>query len=252
MSKLKVALLEDSKELLKDLKCTLEEIGLVEVVAVATTSDEFLKKVALAKPDAVLLDIDLNGDSMTGLDIARKLKLPVVFLTGKMASYFAEIPGLDVDLGPAPVKFLTKPITSDKLNGLLPKFIHEVRTLAKPATVKLRLKDDEMSKSFSLDSIVCLCTDKREGSASLNKVIHFKDRPPGVLVDFSFGKMDEVGFPKEQFLTIHKSFRVNAGYIAEFHGDRLIVRAMNGSGKLEPLELPVSEDYRPAIRKRLA
>ena len=45
MTKLRVAILEDSKELLKNLKEDLEETELVEVVAAAYTSESFLEKV---------------------------------------------------------------------------------------------------------------------------------------------------------------------------------------------------------------
>jgi DNA-binding LytR/AlgR family response regulator len=250
MSKLKVAILEDSKVLLKDLKQMLDDIDLVEVVAAATTSEDFLTKVGDTTPDALLLDIDLNGDGMNGLDIARKLKLPVLFLTGKMASYFAEMPELDADIGHAPLKYLTKPITTDKLNSVLPKFIHEVRTLMKPATVNLRLKNEEMSRTFELDSVVFLAADKEAGSASGNKEIHFTDRKPGVLVDFSFTSMEEKGFPKEQFLTIHKSFRVNATHVLGMEDDDVLVKAMDVQGRVVEKRLPVSENYRPAIRAR--
>ena len=121
----------------------------------------------------------------------------------------------------------------------------------KPAIVKLRLKDEEMIRPYELASVVLLSTDKVHGSESNNKVIHFKYREPGVLVNFSFKKMAELGFPPEQFLTVHKSFRVNAEHISEFHGDRLIVIAMIDKCRTEPIVVPVSEDYRPAIRKRL-
>lgn len=45
MGKIKIAILEDSRVLLKDLKIDFEKTGLVEVVAWATNSIEFIDKV---------------------------------------------------------------------------------------------------------------------------------------------------------------------------------------------------------------
>jgi DNA-binding LytR/AlgR family response regulator len=248
MSKLKVALLEDSIHVLKDLKMEMEDTGLVQVVAWATTSTEFLEKVKTVQPDILVLDIDLNGDAMSGLDVAAKLKLPVLFVSGKMASYVDGVSGIDVQLRYVPVKYITKPITSDKLNAILPKFIQQVRAMSKPQGVTLTLKD-EGRRTIDLDSIVCLCAEKDTGSSSGNKEIHFIDRKPAVLVDFSFTTMDEKGLAKDQFLTIHKSYRVNATHAKPLDGEVMRVMVMDAQGKVVEKVLPVSENYRPGIRK---
>ncbi|MBK9177853.1 MAG: response regulator [Flavobacteriales bacterium] len=249
MSLLKAALLEDSMTLLQDLKLELEDTGFVQVVAWATGAQEFLEKVRTAQPDILLLDVDLNGDAMNGLDVAAKLRLPVLFVSGKMREYYEGVASLNAELKEVPVQYITKPVTADKLNAVLPKFIQEVRAMAKPRGITLTLKD-EGKKSFALNSIVYLCADKETGSASNNKEIHFIDRKPAVLVDFSFTAMEEKGLPKEQFLTAHKSFRVNAVHIEGRVGDDLVVKAMNAEGKVVEKRLPVSENYRPAVRER--
>jgi len=249
MSKLKAALLEDSPSILKDLKMELEDTGLVQVVAWATNSADFLDKVRVTQPDILLLDIDLNGDGMSGLDVAMKLKLPVLFVSGKLRENIDRLSELNQHLKEVPVTFVTKPITADKLNAILPKFIQQVRAMAKPQEVKLTLKD-EGRRSIGLDSIVCICAEKDSGSSSGNKEIHFTDRKPGVLVDFSFTAMEEKGFSKDRFLTIHKSYRVNAEHAKPLNGEVMHVLAMDAQGKLLEKVLPVSENYRPAIRKR--
>ncbi len=250
MSKLKVALLEDNKELLKDLKYEVERTELVDVVVWAATPSEFLEKVKTTQPDILLLDIDLAGESMSGLDVAAKLRLPVLFVSGKMRDFYEGVSTLNVEFKEVPVVYITKPITSDKLNAVLPKFIQQVRAMTKPAGITLELKD-EGRRTFAPNSIVYLCADKRIGSASGNKEIHFIDREPGVLVDFSFCTMEGKGLVEEQFLTIHKSYRVNAAHAKPLEGEVMRVTVMNRHGKLVEKELPVSENYRPAVRKRL-
>ena len=249
MSKLKAALLEDSPSILKDLKMELEDTGLVQVVAWATNSADFLDKVRVTQPDILLLDIDLNGDGMSGLDVAMKLKLPVLFVSGKLRENIDRLSELNQHLKEVPVTFVTKPITADKLNAILPKFIQQVRAMAKPAEIRLTLQG-ESKKPFLLKSIVCIGTDKEKGAGSGNKEIHFTDRRPGILVDVSFKAMDEMGFPDEQFVEIHKSFRVNADHIVALEGKVIRVRVMDEKGVEVEKELPVSENYRSAIRKR--
>ncbi|MBL0127243.1 MAG: response regulator [Flavobacteriales bacterium] len=248
MSKLKAALLEDSPTLLEDLKMEVEDTGLVQVVAWATRSEDFLEKVRTARPDILLLDIDLNGDGMSGLDVAAKLKLPVLFVSGKMAEYYEGVSVIDGQLKDVPVMFITKPVNADKLNAILPKFIHQVRASAKPAEVRLTLQS-EGKKTFFLKDIVCLCSEKSHGASSNNKEIHFTNRPPGVLIDFSFSGMDEMGFPADGFLTIHKSFRVNVAHLNALEGDVIHVRVCDANGKIVDKELSVSENYLPTIRK---
>ena len=102
----------------------------MEVVAFATGSDEFLRKVNSNKPEALVLDIDLAGDSMSGLDIANKLKLPVLFASGKTKDFISGIEDLNVN-SDMPVEHISKPITAEKLKKILPKFIAEIEAICK-------------------------------------------------------------------------------------------------------------------------
>jgi CheY-like chemotaxis protein len=248
MAKLKVALLEDNKALLKDLKALVEETDLVEVVAFATSSQEFFEKLHLQKPDAILLDIDLCGDSMNGLDIANQLKLPVLFVSGKTKDFYMSIEDLNLN-SHFPVEHLTKPITLDKLKKILPKFINEIKSIQNRQFVYLDFKDNKRTK-IAVNDIVHICTEKDKGAASGNKVIYFTNRKPEVLIDFEFVTMEQKGFSSNQFLKIHNSFRVNASRIDTYNKNthHIEVMALNTSGKLEKMLLPVSENYRNLVK----
>ncbi len=248
MSKLKVAILEDSPYLLKDLKESLEETTLVEVVAYATTSNEFLEKVNNSKPEALLLDIDLGGDSMNGLDIATKLKLPVLFISGKTIEFNYRIEELNMNTA-IPVQHISKPITSEKLRKILPKFINEINAINKTKFVYLDIRDSKRNK-ISIDTIVFIETDTGSSGASNNKRIYFTDRKPEILFNFSLSKIEEKGFDKSQFIKIRSSHRVNADKIIRYNSNHEIeVEAMNEKGKLEIMKLPVSEDFRKDVSR---
>ena len=107
--KWKVAILEDDQYQLKDLKETLSSLKEVEVVAWSTGSIEFMSKVAESFPDVIIVDINLNGDPASGIQVAHRLKLPVIFASGNNAAYLKDIEILkrDHDLL---VDHITKPI----------------------------------------------------------------------------------------------------------------------------------------------
>ena len=249
MMKLQVAILEDSRALLKELKENVEATGLVEVVAWATNSEEFIEKVGEVKPEALLLDIDLGGDSMNGLDIANTLKLPVLFVSGKTRDFFQSIEELNIN-SEITIEHISKPITPEKLKKILPKFINEIRAMNQAQFVYIDFGDSRRNK-IALDSIVCLHTDKKMGADSNNKLIYFTDRKKEVLVDFSFSKMEQHGFSKNQFITIHKSFRVNADKILRYHTatHEVEVAVFKSPGKTDTKFLPVSENYRSDVSK---
>jgi DNA-binding LytR/AlgR family response regulator len=248
MSLLKVAILEDNKMLLKELKENLEESQLVEVLVFATNSEEFLEKVAKSKIEALILDIDLIGDSMNGIDIASKLQLPVLFVSGKTKDFFLNIEDLNLNSDSIIVEHVSKPITTEKLNKILPKFINRIHSNNKAQFTYLDFGERRKNK-IALSSIVFLESDKKYGAESNNKRIYFKDKPTESLIDFSFVKMKDIGFAKTQFIQSHRSYRVNKDYIESYNSlkHEIFVTALNEAGKKELFKIPVSANYRKAI-----
>lgn len=245
MNKLKVAILEDNKDQLKDRKLNLEENGLANVVVWATNSSEFLVKVKQEKPDALLLDIDLgNNDSMSGLDVAYQLKLPVMFVSGHNAAHLTKIENLNREFD-FTVEHMTKPFTDTEFIKIATKFLREVRDQLLSSFIFLDFKDIKRDK-VAVDTIVYLCADKANGSESNNKLIYFTDRKPEILVDFSFSKMELLGFNKNKFLTVHRSFIVNEKHIKSYKKSthEIEVEFYNSSGKTERKLLRVSENFK--------
>lgn len=247
MAAMRVAILEDNKQLLKDLKDKLEATRLVDVVAYADSSEVFLQRVQEARPDALILDIDLGGDSMTGLDVAQHLRLPALLVSGKTAEYIRSIEHLAVD-SDLLIEHLTKPVSQDTLQKMLPKFIKRIEQHRRQQYVSLRL--GEMRSQVPVDSIVCICTDKAQGAISNNKQIFFTDRKPAMLIDFSFTAMPGSGLDSKVFVQCHRSCRVHADKITAYdtRTHELIVYVQNASGNTEEKRLPVSENYRAHFR----
>jgi DNA-binding LytR/AlgR family response regulator len=246
--KLKVAILEDNKEQLKDRKMNLEENGLAKVVVWSTNSTDFIEKVSIEKPDALLLDIDLGNDSMTGLDVAYKLKLPVMFVSGHNAKNLKDIESLQREFD-FPVEHITKPFTEKDFIKTATRFLKEVNEQLKSAFVYLDFKDTRKIK-IAVHTIVYLESETGKSGASNNKRIYFTDRKPETLCDFSFTKMTELGFDSNLFVQPHKSFRLNINKHMGYNNNHTInVEVMNDLGKMEPKQIPVSENYQKPIRE---
>ncbi len=250
MNQLKVALLEDNKDQLKDRKINLEENNLANIVIWSTNSDEFIEKVNNEKPDALLLDIDLGNDSMTGLEVAYKLKLPVMFVSAHNAKNLKDIESLQREFD-FPVEHITKPFTEKDFIKTAARFLKEVNEQLNTTFVYLDFKDSKKNK-IAVDSIVYLESETGNSGASNNKRIFFTDRKPETLFDFSFSKMESQGFDSNLFVTPHRSFRVNAKKRIRYNNNHTIdVKIMNENGKEEIKQIPVSENYQKLIKNLL-
>ncbi len=247
MSKLKVAILEDSPLLLKSLEEDLIETQFVDVIIRATNSTEFLEKIKVLNVDALILDIDLSGDSMSGLDIAGILKLPVLFVTGRAINFYQSIEELNIN-SKMPVEHLSKPITLEKLKKILPKFINEISAINRSEFIRLDFGDNKQNK-VPIDTIVFLESETGKSGESNNKRIYFTNRKPETLFNFSFTKMEEKGFFNTQFIKIRKSHLVNADKILNYVNNthEIEVEIFKSTGKTEIIKLPVSENYRKDI-----
>jgi DNA-binding LytR/AlgR family response regulator len=243
----KVAILEDDPYQLKDLKETLTGIPKLKVTCWATGSIDFIKCVEADLPDFIIVDINLNGDPSSGILVANRLKLPVIFASGNNAAYLKDIETLkrDHDLL---VEHITKPIREYDLMKTVSQFMRDLELRRSKAHIWLKLGD--MREKIDQTDIIYIGTDKSLGSESNNKVIYFKNRKPGVLIDFSFVKMAQTGFDISLFKQIHKSFIVNKEEIVSFdsHSKTVHLKIQNESGLITEISLPVSDNYKQHLR----
>lgn len=242
MSKLKAGILEDNKLLLKELKMNLEETGLVSVVVFGHDANDFVEKVRASDVDALVLDIDLIGDSMSGLDVASLLNKPVLFASGKTRDYINEIEHHNLN-SDTPVEHVTKPVTLDKLRLILPKFIQRIEYHRRNTSISLDFSGAK-NQLIQLDDIVFVETLEGSGGKSGNKRIHFVNRKPEILIDKSFNELEALGLSKQRFIKPHRSFRVNPDKILHRDDSKsvLLLKAFDG---MKPVEhhVPISRNY---------
>lgn len=243
MTLLKAALLDDNKEQLLKNKQFLEKAGLVDVVTACVSAEAFLQEVKQSQPEVLFLDLNLGDSYMTGMEVAFELKLPVLFVSSNTSQYVKEMEQLKRQCEHC-VDHITKPFTEEELVKTTGRFLKEVHFFAKEEFVYLDFGSSKRNK-IQLNAIVYLESDKANGAQSNNKTIYFKNKKVEQLIDFSFTKMEEKGLPKSEFITIHKSIRVNKHHIKSFDKktEKIEVDVFNSNGKMETKHLPVSENY---------
>ena len=196
MHQYKVALLEDNKKQLEKLESYLTKIPNVELVLVSTSSDDFFEQLKNKHIEILLADLDLGNDSMTGMEVAQELKIPVFFASINTADYVENMEHLKRDAEIC-IDHITKPFTEEQFIKSFKRFLREVDFFSNSQYVYLDFNKTKRNKIL-IDDIVYLCADKELGSIFNNKQIYFTNRTPENLIDFSFSKMEEKGLNPEQ------------------------------------------------------
>lgn len=248
----RIALLEDNEKQLNKLDDYLSKISNVQVVIKSKSSTDFFEQLETAYPDILITDLDLGNDSMTGMEVAHEKQIPVFFASINTAEYIEDIENLKRDAEIC-VDHITKPFTEEKFIKSFKRFIKEVELFSNIQYVYLNFDKTKKNKIL-IDEIVYLSADKLNGSESNNKKIHFINKNAETLIDFSFSKMEQIGFPPTQFVTIHKSFRVNKKYIEKYlpKTKEIEVKVFETKNTTINIRLLVSENYQTVIKSLMS
>jgi CheY-like chemotaxis protein len=116
MSRAKILVVEDEPEVTVTLKLTLKKLGYT-VVGCENTAEGAIQKAGEARPDIVLMDIELAGkmDGVTAADtIRKKYHIPVIYLTAICDTKTLERVGASIPYG-----YILKPFREDELHTVI-------------------------------------------------------------------------------------------------------------------------------------
>lgn len=248
MDRLRVAVLEDDREDLKELVRMVRSSVIAEVVAHGHERTAFMEQVVITAPDAVLLDIDLNGEEKGGIEVAKALRLPVLFISGHLEKNLGEIEVLSYSDARLPVLHLRKPADEERLLKALGRLKHEIHALGlfKPIPIRLlRTGEEEMVPP---ERVVFIEVDPdRSQAQSNNKRIHFTDRKPERVANLTLRRLRDFGFPEELFVQLSADCAVNRQRIVRKGADGVLVQAMGRDGKPVQHTLKVTSTYRDKL-----
>jgi CheY-like chemotaxis protein len=143
----RVLIVEDERVIALDLRGALEQLG-YDVVGVASTSTRALDLAAEGRPDVVLMDIRIAGDT-DGIGTAALLRarsgVPIVYLTANTDSET-----LERALATVPGGYLSKPYTELTLGATIAVALHqhEVEVGLRDASARLT-EETSAVKPFS-------------------------------------------------------------------------------------------------------
>lgn len=244
---MKIALLDDNFEQLEKNQKFLSTLP-VEIVTACTNAKMFLQEVKVSKPDVLVLDLNLGDSYMTGMEVAYELKLPVLFASSNTPEYVKEMERLKRNESLC-VDHITKPFSDLEFQMTFNRFVQEVQFFANQKFVYLNFGKQKQVK-VEIDTIVYFETDKMLGNASNNKRVYFSNRPPEILIDFSYTKMEAVGFSDSHFIKLHKSFRINKNHIKryDYKENKIEVDVCVDLGKYSTKLIKVSENYLSKVK----
>jgi DNA-binding LytR/AlgR family response regulator len=243
MQAVRILIAEDDWIIAKEISITLQDLGF-EVVGSFDTGEEVLQKVAVLKPDLVLLDIDLAG-LLTGIEVAERLRthtVPFVFLTA-----MADLPTIEKAKQTEPYAYLVKPVRADTLLSTIEVSLYNYRQkhtgpLTPPPLVR---------EVFSIQDHIFVKSKKRLEKIKIADILWIEAEdiyaiivtPTGRFVLSQPLKSVEERMPPEQFMRVHRSYVVQLDKIQAIEDHDLVVH-----GKL----IPVGKTFRDRLMSKLA
>lgn len=180
---------------------------------------------------------------MNGIDVANKLQLPVLIVSGNTAEFFERT--FELELNPnIIVRYLPKSVTQVKINAILPKFVDDVKAFKNKRRVRLPISGEGI-QMIDTDSVVYLTT---KGESSGNCVIYFNNRTPGILINYPLKKVEDWN-TATVFLKINGSERVNKRIAQYLPPSEVEVRCIDNGGKEVKKRLHISEGFQPSVRQ---
>jgi CheY-like chemotaxis protein len=262
MSKLKVAVLEDDLELLDRMLHLLKDLPSIEVVASSDRPVEFEERVRSRAPQALLLDIDIHGDKTAGLVIARRFKLPVLFISGRTQEDLRQIEELKRARWDMPIEPLTKPFNADTFKRAIVQFIRVHDAMAKPPVVVLRDERGD-GRQIRLAEVVLIRvpgSEKPHDKRSAEEIAHSKGQnrevlltsaPPMIATNLTMERMADFGFPKDSMIPISRSAYVNPDRVVKFNGAHIVIEYMGRHGSRERETMKVAEGRLYDLKSRV-
>jgi len=223
--KLKIAICEDDFIISSLLESYMEELG-YEVSFVVDTQSAFLERLNDETPDLALLDINLDENSMEGIQIGEILKsekIPFIYVTA-----YTDASTLQSAVVTEPEGYIVKPFTQQQLGAQ----IELVRSKIEAAKSELKV--------YSTEGVVELDLTTVEYIESSRNYALFYDSETKEPLKLRVPLKEIVGNLPEFMVQIHRSFIININALKKVIGDKCLLK----SGT----ELPLSRGKKSEIK----
>jgi PAS domain S-box-containing protein len=137
MLKAKILIVEDERIVAFDIKRQLQNTG-YDVIGIASTGEKAVHQAVAGRPDLLLMDIKLKGQTdgiAAAAQIQKQIDLPVIFLTA-----FSDEATLQRAENTSPYGYLLKPLNERELHATIQTALHRHR-----AEVEVRQRNQELT-----------------------------------------------------------------------------------------------------------
>lgn len=241
MDRIRIAVVEDEKMYLEDRCENLEEIKedcCIDVVFAVQSATEFFEQYNKCPDnvDLLVLDIELPG-SYSGLDIAFKVKKPVLFVSGNNTRYLSRIEDLTGIV--KVVRHLSKPVSDMCFKDTIRDICEDIRmrqAMAQKITFTIKGQKEQIlaSEIVFLESL---------SDGTNNKKIYFISHKPLPLNDFSFKRIEDWCLRTVTIVQVQKGCYVNKSRIEKVGNGKIQVMYQNDNGNSDKKIIEVSPNY---------
>lgn len=245
MDKVQIMIVEDDMIIAADISMQLSQLG-YEVTGIFPRGEDALKQLEVAKPDIILMDINLKG-KLDGIEIGGEIQkrytLPLIYLTAN-----ADDATFNRAKETKPFAFISKPFKRSDLERTLALVISRLDEKNKlPAT---ETADD--NETYLLDDRIFVKQRDRMVKIYIKDILYAEaDRnyckiytaDKDYLLGVPLGSFEE-RLQVRQFMRVHRSYVVNVSKIDEL-SDNCTFLIIGKS------HIPVSKSYQDELMNRL-
>ncbi len=224
-------MLDDELPGLAFLRNICEQIPVVEVVKAFNDPEKFLDEYRQLDFDICILDIEMPVHN--GLDVARKIKKPVIFTTA-YKEHAAD--AFDIDA----IDYIRKPIEKDRLEKAIQKAGKFLEN-RKNKEGHFILNTNKGKSLIHFNQIIYISTsdtDKRD------KAVFLKDGSKIILKNISFEQLKS-SLPEKEFCRINKKDIISLESMLSYTHQEIVLKLSNSSD----LRLTLSENYKTDFLK---
>lgn len=228
---LRVVLLDDELLALGYLRTLCESISGIDVIKAFNDPLIFLEAVPNLNFDFCISDIVMP--SLTGLEVAEKLKSTPIIFTTAHNEYAAD--AFDIEA----IDYLRKPVQRERLVRAIEKVRLQLEQQKTQATWTVNTNKGKLS--IQQAQIVSFSTDTYDRR---DKLLLLENGDQLVVKNKSFDQLLQE-LDAVSFIRISKSEVIATDFIQGYQGDFIISKIRNGAGKY--LEFNLSENYRKSF-----
>ena len=211
MKKYSTLIIDDDIENINILKIYLKKYcPFIEVVSEASNVSDGIREFAITKPEILLLDIDLGGDTIFSfIDSIGNIEGEVIFISSH-TEYGVKAVNYNV------TGFIVKPIEVNKLQKIINKAIFNLENRQKETksveySAHIAIPTVQKVELVPKDSLVYL---EADGKYTVFHLIEGKEK----IASRNLGEYEKILDPK-MFFRIHHRYLVNVNMIANVHKD---------------------------------